>query len=151
MKTRYRISHMLCTLLTIVLLCPTTTYAEDANLTERLDKLTPATDTALRLTGYERLTGGESADGLATSPDGLHWTKHRDGFNWNVLNQGKSVAPAGSDIQFKRVAEEGSTHHPSSAIRRGNDLLFWYTENAGQGKGYRIAAGKLAGQWPKGE
>jgi hypothetical protein len=136
---------------------------------------------------------------MATSPDGIRWTKHRsgapveglgwyvtgpavtrlgneylmlcspedlemnvwivraavsrDGFNWDVLNQGKSVAPAGGDIQFegKRVAEEGSTHHPSSAIRRGNDLLFWYTENAGQGKGYRIAAGKLAGQWPKGE
>ncbi len=74
----------------------------------------------------------------------------RDGFNWNVLNQGKSVAPAGEDLQFegKRVAEEGSTHHPSAAIRRGRDLLFWYTENAGAGKGYRIAAGRLTGQWP---
>ena len=133
---------------------------------------------------------------MATSRDGIHWKKHRDGapveglgwyvtgpavtrlgdeylmlcspedlvmnlwivraavsrdgFNWNVLNQGKSVAPAGEDLQFegKRVAEEGSTHHPSAAIRRGRDLLFWYTENAGEGKGYRIAAGRLKGQWP---
>ena len=134
---------------------------------------------------------------MATSPDGINWTKHRDGapveglgwyvtgpavtrrgneylmlcspedlemnvwivraavsrdgFNWNVLNNGKSVAPAGADLQFdgKRVAEEGSTHHPTSAIIRGNDLLFWYTENAGQGKGYRIAAGKMTMDWPK--
>lgn len=136
---------------------------------------------------------------MATSPDGIHWTKHRDGapveglgwyvtgpavykqadeylmlsspqdlemnlwvvkaavsrngVNWNVLNNGKSVGPAGDDLQFKgkRVAEEGSTHHPSSAIRVGDDLLFWYTENAGQGKGYRISAGKLKMDWPKGK
>ena len=134
---------------------------------------------------------------MATSPDGINWTKHRDGapveglgwyvtgpavhrradeylmlcspedldmnmwivraavsrdgFNWRVLNNGKSVGPAGDDLQFegKRVAEEGSTHHPSSAIRVGDDLLFWYTENAGQGKGYRISAGKLKMDWPK--
>ena len=136
---------------------------------------------------------------MATSPDGIHWTKHRhgapveglgwyvtgpavsrrgdeylmlcspedlemnvwivraavsgDGFNWQVLNAGKSVAPAGPDLQFegKRVAEEGSTHHPSAAIADGNVLRFWYTENAGQGKGYRIAAGKLVFDWPDDE
>ena len=136
---------------------------------------------------------------MATSPDGINWTKHRegapveglgwyvtgpavsrhgdeylmlcspedlvmnvwivraavsrDGFLWKVLNEGNSVAPAGPDLQFegKRVAEEGSTHHPSSAIRVGDDLLFWYTENAGQGKGYRIAAGKLKIDWPEDE
>lgn len=127
----------------------------------------------------------------ATSTDGIHWTKHRDGaplqglgwyvtgpavcrlgdawlmlcspedlelnlwivraavsrdgIGWHVLSNGKSVAPAGPDLQFqgRRVAEEGSTHHPSSAMRRGDACWFWYTENAGQGKGYRIAAGKL--------
>ena len=69
----------------------------------------------------------------------------RDGTSWQVLNNAKSVAPAGPDLQFqgRRVAEEGSTHHPSSGIRRGNEMWFWYTENAGQGKGYRIAAGKI--------
>ena len=60
------------------------------------------------------------------------------------------LRPPGPDLQFqgKRVAEEGSTHHPSAAIADGNVLRFWYTENAGQGKGYRISAGKLVFDWP---
>lgn len=128
---------------------------------------------------------------MATSPDGIHWTKHRDGepvrglgwyvtgpavipiadeylmlcspedfelnqwlvraavsrdgFQWYVLNEGKSVGLSGPDLQFegKVRAEEGSTHHPSTPVRVGDTLMFWYTETGVQGKGYRIAAGKI--------
>jgi hypothetical protein len=128
---------------------------------------------------------------MATSPDGVAWTKYRggepvrglgwyvtgpavvrigdeylmlcspedlelnqwivraavsrDGFNWHVLNQGKSVALPGTDLQFEGQvpAEEGSTHHPTSAVRVGNELWFWYAETNVAGKGFRIAGGKI--------
>ena len=134
--------------------------------------------------------------GTATSPDGIHWTKHRDGepvrglgwyvtgpsvvrladeflmlcspedhdenlwfvraavsrdgIHWQVLNGGKNVAPSAPDLQFEnpRKAEEGSTHHPSTAVPVGNALLFWYTETDAQGQGYRIAAGKITLRHP---
>ena len=41
--------------------------ADDDNLTERLHTLTPATDTSVQMTGYERLAGPEAA-GVAVAP-----------------------------------------------------------------------------------
>ncbi len=72
-----------------------------------------------------------------------------DGFHWRVLNEGHNVGPPGEDLQFEgpRVAEEGSTFHPSSLVRQGSSLYFWYGENAG--KTYRLAAGRLVFDFPR--
>ena len=72
-----------------------------------------------------------------------------DGFHWRVLNEGHNVGPPGEDLQSEglRVAEEGSTFHPSSLVRQGSSLYFWYGENSGET--YRLAAGRLVFDFPR--
>ena len=131
---------------------------------------------------------------MATSPDGIHWTKHldgaaveglsgrstgpsvfargdeylmlytndpgtggwhiyaavsTDGFHWKPLNDGKPVADPGPVDPSAVGGEAGSAMHSSALLEDGSSLLYWYTENFGNGRGkYRLALGKLDFDWP---
>ena len=62
----------------------------------------------------------------------------RDGHNWRVLNQGKSLAVPGPGQPFTGY------HHPSAMIWHGSTCMYWHNEETpGNMTRYRLAAARI--------
>ena len=88
---------------------------------------------------YLMLYSAIVTDGILTRNIGMvRAAISEDGFHWNVLNRGRSVAVPGPGLPFTGF------HHPSAMVWQGTTCMYWYNEETpGNLTRYRTAAGRL--------